>query len=122
MVRRCGRGGAAPSPWQGHAIGLEFDLLRNAQRVLNLDPQISDRTFQLRVPKQQLNHPQVAGRRSRTWPLMHRSLTRSRTRSRPLSLLSMARLNKAMSRLRSSAEAEPELSKRLSVSAGASGR
>jgi hypothetical protein len=40
--------------------------------------------------------------RSRIWPPTHTSLTRSRTRSQPLSLLSMARLNKARSRLRCS--------------------
>jgi hypothetical protein len=32
--------------------GLKFDLLRDGERIINLDPEISDSTFQLCVPKQ----------------------------------------------------------------------
>jgi hypothetical protein len=39
---------------------LEFDLLRDAQRVVDLDAEITNRAFQLRMPEQQLNGSQVA--------------------------------------------------------------
>ncbi len=37
------------------ALGLEFDLLRDAERIVNLDPEISDCTLQLGVREQQLH-------------------------------------------------------------------
>jgi len=38
---------------------LDFSLLRNFQRVIHLDAEVSDRAFQLGMPKQQLNGPQI---------------------------------------------------------------
>src|SRR6516225_2843546 len=40
---------------------LKFDLLRDADRIVDLDTEISDGAFQLRVTEQQLHGPQVAG-------------------------------------------------------------
>src|SRR6516165_8011913 len=40
---------------------LKFDLLRDAERVINLDPEITHGALQLRVTKQQLHRSQVAG-------------------------------------------------------------
>src|SRR5207302_4366218 len=37
----------------------ELDLLRDAERVVNLDPEVSNGAFQLRMSEQKLNCPQV---------------------------------------------------------------
>lgn len=39
--------------------GLDFRLLRNLQSVIHLDAEVSDRAFQLRMAKQELNGSQV---------------------------------------------------------------
>jgi len=39
----------------------EFDLLRDAEGVIDLDPEVADRALQLRVAEQQLRGRQVAG-------------------------------------------------------------
>jgi len=40
---------------------LKFDLLRDAERIINLDAEITHGALQLRVPKQQLHCSQIAG-------------------------------------------------------------
>lgn len=44
---------AAASCW------LDFGLLRNLQRIVHLNAEVANRTFQLGMAKQQLNGPQV---------------------------------------------------------------
>jgi hypothetical protein len=39
----------------------EFDLLGNAESVIDLDPEVADGGLQLRMPQQQLDRSQVAG-------------------------------------------------------------
>ena len=39
----------------------DLDLFGNGQRVINLDPEIADGAFDLRVTQQQLDSPQIAG-------------------------------------------------------------
>src|SRR5713101_8706114 len=39
----------------------ELDLVRNAERIVNLDPEITDGAFELRMSKEKLSRPQVAG-------------------------------------------------------------
>ena len=55
----------APRPWVRQNRGcprcLQFDLLRDGEGVIHLDPEIANGTLQLRVPKQQLHRSQVAG-------------------------------------------------------------
>ena len=41
--------------------GLKFDLLGDAERIINLDPEITHGALQLRVPKQKLHCSQIAG-------------------------------------------------------------
>ena len=41
-----------PTARQGRDLSSEFDLFRDAERVLDLDPEIADRAFQLRVAEQ----------------------------------------------------------------------
>src|SRR5437764_239759 len=48
-----------PTARQGRDLSSEFDLFRDAERVLDLDPEIADRAFQLRVAEQKLNRSQV---------------------------------------------------------------
>src|SRR5436190_11815435 len=48
-----------PTARQGRDVSSEFDLFRDAERVLDLDPEIADRAFQLRVAEQKLNRSQV---------------------------------------------------------------
>ena len=38
-----------PTARQGREVSSEFNLFRDAERVLDLDPEIADRAFQLRV-------------------------------------------------------------------------
>ena len=38
----------------------DVDLLRYGERIIDLDSEISDRTFQLRVAKQKLDRSEVA--------------------------------------------------------------
>jgi hypothetical protein len=40
---------------------LKFDLLRDAEGIINLDPEITHGALQLRVAKQQLHCSQIAG-------------------------------------------------------------
>jgi hypothetical protein len=44
---------------QGRDGSSEFNLFRDAERVLDLDSEIADRAFQLRVAEQKLNRSQV---------------------------------------------------------------
>jgi hypothetical protein len=47
---------------QGRApVRLELDLLRDAKRIVDLDAEVANSAFELRVPEQQLHRPQVAG-------------------------------------------------------------
>jgi hypothetical protein len=50
-------------PWgsQDRRLSLKFNSLRDAERVINLDPEITHGALQLRVTKQQLHCPQIAG-------------------------------------------------------------
>jgi len=41
------------------AAHLDFGLFRNLKRVINLDSKVSDGAFQLAMPQQELNSPQV---------------------------------------------------------------
>ena len=41
-------------------LSLELDLLGNAERVVDLDAEVADRAFELRVPKQKLDRSEVA--------------------------------------------------------------
>ena len=38
---------------------LDFGLLSHLQRIVDFDSEVANRTFQFRVPKQQLHRPQV---------------------------------------------------------------
>lgn len=96
-----------------------FRLFGKLQSSLNLYAEITHGGFQLGVPEQKLNRPKVLGLavderrlgppqavfccttdvRATTRPPVVMSLTRSCTRSQPRSLLSMAKLNKASSRV-----------------------
>ena len=42
-------------------LQLQIDLLRHGQGVIDLNPEIADGTFQLRMTEEQLNSAQVAG-------------------------------------------------------------
>jgi hypothetical protein len=46
---------------RGGVRRLELDLLRQAQRIIDLDPKITDRALDLRVSKKQLDRSQIAG-------------------------------------------------------------
>src|SRR6266550_4947906 len=48
-----------PTAREGRDVSSEFDLFRDAERILDLDPEIADRAFQLRVAEQKLNRSQV---------------------------------------------------------------
>src|SRR4051794_40079700 len=50
-----------PTRWRGRSSQSEFDLLGDAESVINLDPEITDSALQLRMPEQQLNRSQIAG-------------------------------------------------------------
>src|SRR5688572_2033096 len=50
-----------PTGWRGRSSQSEFDLLGDAESVIYLDPEITDRTLQLRMAEQQLHGPQIAG-------------------------------------------------------------
>src|SRR5260370_24029962 len=41
-------------------LSSQLDLLGDAERVIDLDAEIADRAFELRVPEEKLNRPQVA--------------------------------------------------------------
>jgi len=45
----------------------EFDLLGDAESVIDFDLQVANRAFELRVPEQQLDRSQIAGSKLRTW-------------------------------------------------------
>ena len=52
--------------WQRRAqcdrrSGLHLRLLGDLQRIIDLDPEVADGAFQLRVPEQQLNGPEIPG-------------------------------------------------------------
>src|SRR5204863_2416210 len=55
--RRLGAGAAGPPT----RFDLEFHLLGDAQRVVNLDTKVTDGAFEPCVPEQELNCPQIAG-------------------------------------------------------------
>ena len=55
------RGAMAPPDRRGHAVKSEFDLLGDAERVVDLDPEIANGAFQLGVTEQKLHRPQIAG-------------------------------------------------------------
>src|SRR5271154_4713353 len=56
-----------PRGAHGPAIGLgrdvylssQLDLLGNAERVVDLDPEVANRAFELRMPEQQLDRSQI---------------------------------------------------------------
>jgi hypothetical protein len=56
-TRLCGGGQS------GHALpfGSDINLLGNGEGVVNLDTEVSDGAFYLRVPEEELNRPQIAG-------------------------------------------------------------
>jgi hypothetical protein len=56
-------GASRPCAWRGRDICLssQLNLLRDAERVIDLDAEITDRAFELRVPEEQLDGSQVAG-------------------------------------------------------------
>jgi hypothetical protein len=39
----------------------QLDLLRDAERIIDLDAEVANCAFELRVPEEQLHRPQVAG-------------------------------------------------------------
>ena len=43
------------------SLQLELDLFRDAEGVINLDPEVAHRAVQLRMPEQQLHGSQIAG-------------------------------------------------------------
>jgi hypothetical protein len=51
--------GARPTAEPRANVGLEFNLLRQVQRIVYLYAEIADRCFDLGVPEQQLNSPQI---------------------------------------------------------------
>jgi hypothetical protein len=59
--RRLGAGAALPQAEPSTGFDLEFHLLGDAQRVVHLDTKVTDGAFELCVPEQELNCPQIAG-------------------------------------------------------------
>jgi hypothetical protein len=41
-------------------LGSEFDLLRDAERIVDLDTEVANRAFEIDVPKRQLNGSEIA--------------------------------------------------------------
>ena len=63
-MQRKRRLGAAAAPREAGpptGFGLEFHLLGDAERVVDLDTKVTDGAFELCVPEQELNRPQIAG-------------------------------------------------------------
>ena len=56
IVERAERGRTA----QGVSDGLDVDLLRNRQRVVDFDPKISGRAFDLAMPQEKLNSTEIS--------------------------------------------------------------
>ena len=52
-------GSCGPAKWQGREVRSEFDLLCDAESVIDLDPEIPDGAFELRMSEQQLNRSKV---------------------------------------------------------------
>jgi hypothetical protein len=50
---------ALPGHRAAHLLGSELDLLRYAERVVDLDAEVSNNAFEFRVPEQQLYRPQA---------------------------------------------------------------
>ncbi len=50
-----------PTRRRGRGCPSEFNLLGDAESVVDLDAEISDGAFQLRVPEQQLDRSKIAG-------------------------------------------------------------
>lgn len=71
-----------------HSGWSDFRLFCHFQGILDLDPQVSDGAFKLRMTKQELD--------SSPWAM---SRTRSLVKSQARSLLSMAKLKRARSRV-----------------------
>lgn len=61
-VGRAGSVGRKPPPTASsyRGIALDSDLLRNLDRIINLDAEIAHGAFDLGVSEQELNRPQVA--------------------------------------------------------------
>src|SRR5207248_2301468 len=58
--RRLGAGAALPQAGPLTGFDLEFHLLGDAQRVVDLDTKVTDGAFEP-LPEQELNCPQIAG-------------------------------------------------------------
>ena len=57
IFKRAERGRSAPRCFSD---ALDVDLLRNRQRVVDFDPEISSRAFDLAMPQEKLNRAEIA--------------------------------------------------------------
>ena len=55
------RGDVCDTREASSSFRLELDLLRQAQRIVDLDPEIADRTLDLGMSEKQLDRSQIAG-------------------------------------------------------------
>ena len=53
------RFGPVSDPFADRPLALHFRLFRHFESVVDLDPEVANRAFQLGVPEQQLNGPKV---------------------------------------------------------------
>ena len=51
----------APPDRRGHAVTSELNLFGDAERIVDLDPEITNGALKLRMPQQQLDRSQIAG-------------------------------------------------------------
>jgi len=65
LCRRGGPGGVilgsgGPTGWRGRGGQSEFDLLGDAESIIDLDPEIANGALQLRMPQQELDRSEIA--------------------------------------------------------------
>src|SRR5262249_55671229 len=60
-TRRSTHRGPGPRQNRGCRRCLKFDLLRDGEGVIHLDPEVPNGTLEFRMPEQQLHRSQVAG-------------------------------------------------------------